>query len=237
MSDLFPMVAQGALTSRRGKVLVGPFDLTLNGVGTTVVIGPNGAGKTSFLRLLHGAARLNKGQIEWACPTEEARHHQSFVFQRPIMLRRSVEANLMYPLRMRGMGKEEARAKAADWAQRVGLDRFLDRPAPVLSGGEQQKLALARALIVEPKLIFLDEPCASLDGRAMREIEEVLQEVADRGTRIILSTHDMGQARRLADEVVFLHRGKIREFAPADSFFAAPKEAAARAFLKGDIIE
>lgn len=237
MIEMFPLVAKGAATSRRGKVLVGPLDLTLGPEGTTVVIGPNGSGKTSLLRLLHGAARLTKGDISWACSTQEARHYQAFVFQRPIMLRRSVEENLIYPLRIRGTDKGAALAQARDWANRVGLGDLLKRQAPVLSGGEQQKLALARALITKPKLLFLDEPCASLDGRAMREIEEVLQAARASGTRIVLSTHDMGQARRLADDVIFMHRGKIMEFAPAERFFEAPGEAAARAFLKGDIVE
>lgn len=237
MRDMFPLSVKGAQTSRRGKTLVGPVDLELEGTGTCVVVGPNGAGKTTLLRLLHGAARLNSGTIEWACPTEEAHHEQVFVFQRPVMLRRSVEENLIYPLRMRGMSKSDARAKAQDWAKRVGLQDMLRRPAPVLSGGEQQKLALARALIVQPKLVFLDEPCASLDGRAMREIEEVLQEARASGTRLIMSTHDMGQARRLADSVVFMFKGRVHEHSLAQKFFSSPDTPQASAFLRGDIVE
>ena len=209
VSNLFPLVAKAATTSRRGKALVGPVDLTLDGQGTCVVIGPNGSGKTTLLRLLHGAARLTSGSIDWACPTDQAQQSQSFVFQRPVMLRRSVEENLIYPLRLHGMAKSEALDLAHTWARRVGLQDMLKRPAPVLSGGEQQKLALARALIVTPKLVFLDEPCASLDGRAMREIEEILQEARANGTRLIVSTHDMGQARRLADSVIFMLKGQI----------------------------
>jgi len=216
---------------------VGPIDLTLDGQGACVVIGPNGAGKTTLLRLLHGTARLSAGQIDWACPTEEARHHQAFVFQRPVMLRRTVMENLIYPLRLRGVGLAEARARARDWAGRVGLEQLLDRAAPVLSGGEQQKLALARALITEPKALFLDEPCAALDGRATREIEEILTHAKSTGTRLILSTHDMGQARRLADEVLFLLGGRVHESAPAETFFNQAETPQARAFLRGDIVE
>ncbi|MEX3317075.1 energy-coupling factor ABC transporter ATP-binding protein [Sulfitobacter sp. PS-8MA] len=235
--DLFPLTARGIQSRRRGQQLVGPIDLTLAGDGATVVLGPNGAGKTTLLQLLHGTARLSAGQIEWACSTEEARHHQAFVFQRPVMLRRTVMENLLYPLRQRGMRKAEAKVRAQDWAERVGLGRLLTRQAPVLSGGEQQKLALARALICEPKLLFLDEPCAALDGRATREIEEILQNAKAAGTRLILSTHDLGQARRLADRVLFLLGGRLHEVGEAASFFNQPKTPQARAFLRGDIVE
>lgn len=237
VSALFPLRVQGALTRRHGKTLVGPIDLELDGQHTCAVLGPNGAGKTSLLRLLHGTARLNDGCIDWACPTAQARHDQAFVFQRPVMLRRSVWDNLAYPLLMRGVARREARAQARDWAARVGLSDMLDRQAPVLSGGEQQKLALARALITKPRLLFLDEPSASLDGRATREIESILQAARVGGTHLIMSTHDMGQARRLAGTVVFLLHGRVHENGPAERFFTNPATAQARAFLKGDIVE
>ena len=237
VSALFPLIVTRAETRRGGKVLVGPVDLTLEGAGCTVVIGPNGAGKTSLLRLLHGIARCHAGRIAWQVDAASARSAQSFVFQRPVMLRRSVAQNLAYPLAIRHTPRAEIAARVARWAEAVGLTAMLDRPAPVLSGGEQQKLALARALITEPELVFLDEPCASLDGRATREIEAILTRVAAAGTRLILTTHDMGQARRLADHVVFLHSGRVFETASAARFFDAPATPEARAFLKGDIVE
>lgn len=235
--SLFPLSVRGAQTARRGKVLVGPVDLDLRGAGVTVVMGPNGSGKTTLLRLLHGAARLTAGRIDWACDEAEARTHQAFVFQRPVMLRRSVLDNIMYPLLMRGVGKVEARAQAQDWAVRVGLEKMPDRMATNLSGGEQQKLALARAMITQPQVLFLDEPTAALDGRAMREVEAILRAARASGTQLILSTHDMGQARRLADEVLFLLHGQVTEHSPARAFFDAPKTMQARAFLRGDIVE
>ena len=237
MSCLFPLVVKAAETSRRGKTLVGPIDMTLDSGGATVVMGPNGSGKTTLLRLLHGAARLTAGSITWACPIDEARHRQAFVFQRPVMLRRSVRENIAYPLLVRGVSKPEARTRTEAWAARVGLSQALDRPATVLSGGEQQKLALARAMITEPQVLFLDEPCAALDGRAMREIEDILLESKRAGVRLILSTHDLGQARRLADEVIFLMHGRISEHSPAPDFFAGPQSRQAQAFLRGDIVE
>jgi len=162
---------------------------------------------------------------------------QAFVFQTPIMMRRSVRDNLLFPLRVSGVPKAEAIAKAEDWAGRVGLSEALLREAPVLSGGERQKLALARALICEPEVLFLDEPCASLDGRATREIEEILTKAAASGTRLIMSTHDMGQARRLADEVIFMLHGKVHEVGPASTLLETPQTAQARAFIRGDIVE
>lgn len=238
MSDLFPVSVRNALVRRRGKVLVGPVDLQLEGQGTSIVIGPNGAGKTSLLKMLHGILRLGGGQISWACPTEEAQRQQAFVFQTPVMMRRSVVENIAYPLRLNKVARQEALAEATIWAERIGLGGdALQRPAVLLSGGERQKLALARALIRKPRLLFLDEPCASLDGRATREIEEILTEVAASGTRLIMSTHNMGQAQRLADEVLFVLHGKVAEFSPADAFFAGPQTDQARAFLNGDIVE
>lgn len=237
VSALFPLRLEGAVLRRQGKRLVGPVDLELQGDGVTMVIGPNGSGKTSLLRLMHGIARLGAGRITWACDPQEARQRQAFVFQAPVMMRRSVRDNLIYPLRIAGMPRREARAMAEHWAEKVGLGYALDRRAPVLSGGERQKLAIARALIRQPEVLFLDEPCAALDGRAMREVEAILRDAAASGTRLIMSTHDMGQARRLADEVVFLLAGRLHEFARAAAFFDAPGTDEARAFLRGDIVE
>ncbi|UWQ80074.1 ATP-binding cassette domain-containing protein [Leisingera sp. S132] len=235
--QMFPLKAKAAQVRRRGKVLVGPVDLTLGGQGTSIIIGPNGAGKTTLLKMLHGIVRMNGGSLEWACPLEEAQKKQAFVFQAPVMLRRSVIENIAYPLRLTGKSRSQARSRAADWAARVGLGETLERQATMLSGGERQKLALARALVCEPQVLFLDEPCAALDGRATREIEEILAHAAGSGTRLIMSTHNMGQARRLADEVIFVLQGRIHEFKPAVKFFAGPETAQARAFLNGDIVE
>ncbi|WP_264211260.1 ATP-binding cassette domain-containing protein [Leisingera thetidis] len=235
--QMFPLLAQGAQVRRRGKVLVGPVDLTLDGQGTSIVIGPNGAGKTTLLKMLHGIVRMNGGSLAWACPLEEAQRRQAFVFQTPVMMRRTVIENIAYPLRLTGVGRKEARTRAADWAKRVGLGGILERQATMLSGGERQKLALARALVREPEVLFLDEPCAALDGRATREIEEILAHASGSGTRLIMSTHNMGQARRLADEVIFVLKGRIHEFSPAGDFFAGPQTPQGRAFLNGDIVE
>ena len=237
MSAILPLSVRAAKVRRRGRVIVGRVDLHLGPTGTTIVLGPNGAGKTTLLQMLHGLARLSDGAIAWNTPTGDARTRQAFVFQSPIVLRRSVRDNIAYPLILHGALKSEARARAADWAARVGLGEMLKRPATVLSGGEKQKLALARALIREPQVLFLDEPTANLDGRSTREIETILKRAAAEGTRIVMATHNIGQARRLASEVIFLYRGRVHEATRAAEFFAGPQTPEARAFIKGDIVE
>ena len=234
---LLPLKIEAACLGRRGRRWIGPIDLELAGVGTTVVIGPNGSGKTSLLRMMHGLDRLREGTLRWSCPLDEARSKQAFVFQSPIMLRRSALENLVYPLRLSGLSRKDARGEAKLWLDRVGLFRAANRDALRLSGGERQKLALARALIRRPEVLFLDEPCAALDGRATREIEAILKEASVAGTRLVMSTHDMGQARRLADEVIFVLGGRGHEYTPADRFFDAPATTKAAAFLSGDIVE
>ncbi|PVA11677.1 sulfate ABC transporter ATP-binding protein [Pelagivirga sediminicola] len=231
------MRATGACVHRRGKRLIGPVDLVLEGAGLTALIGPNGAGKSTLLKAMHGLERLSMGRIKWACGAAQAQRAQAFVFQTPVMLRRSVLDNLAYPLRLHGTPREAARAAGVEWCERIGLAGMEGRQATVLSGGEKQKLALARALICAPQLLFLDEPSASLDGRATREIEALLRLATQAGTRIVMATHDMGQARRLAREVVFLRSGKVHEHAPAAEFFDAPSTDAAAAFLAGDIVD
>ncbi|MDJ0827364.1 MAG: ATP-binding cassette domain-containing protein [Rhodobacter sp.] len=237
MTAILPLSVHAAQVRRRGKTIVGPIDLDLDTQGTTIVIGPNGAGKTTLLHMLHGLARLSQGTVAWNTPTQDAQTKQAFVFQAPVVLRRSVRDNIAYPLILHGVLKSEARRRAEDWAARVGLAEALKRPATVLSGGEKQKLALARALIREPQVLFLDEPTANLDGRSTREIETILHRTAAEGTRIVMTTHNIGQAQRLASEVIFLYRGRVHEMTRAEAFFKGPRTPEAAAFIKGDIVE
>lgn len=236
--SILPLRLQGAVARVRGKVLVGPVDLAISRHGFSIVMGPNGAGKTTLLRLMHGLQRLSEGALNWNLPRAEVRDRQAYVFQAPIMMRRSVVDSIAYPLVLHGVKKAEARDRAAKLATALGLGDLLQRPAPVLSGGEKQKLSLARALIRGPEILFLDEPCANLDGRATREIETILLQAQEAGTRIVMSTHDMGQARRLARDVVFMVGGKVLEHTDVDSFFGdARKTPEAEAFVNGDIVE
>lgn len=237
MNSILPLKLENVVVSMRGKRLIGPVTSEIAATGLTIVIGPNGSGKTTFLRMMHGVQRVSSGQLNWAQPIEIAQKHQAFVFQSPIMLRRNVEQNLTYPLELANVSKEEAKERAHLMAAEIGLGDKLNQQAPRLSGGEKQKLALARALIRRPEVLFLDEPCANLDGRATREIEQVLLKANSAGTRIIMSTHDMGQARRLATDVIFLLGGEIHEVGPAEQFFDQPESVDTQRFLRGDIVE
>ncbi len=237
VTPVLPVQMRAVVVRRRGKSLLGPIDLTLGGDGLTILLGPNGAGKTTLLKALHGLERLNEGTVTWSAPDGVARTRQAYVFQSPVMLRRSVRANLAYPLNILGRDRHDIARAVLHWAGRIGLTDALDRPAARLSGGEKQKLALARALIREPEILFLDEPCSNLDGRSVKEIEALLQVAHRAGTRIVMSTHDLGQARRLATDVLFLFKGHIHETGMAPAMFDTPTTQEFKAFLKGDILE
>jgi len=187
-----------------------------------------------LLRLLHGLLPPIAGTIAWSVPEAEARRRQAMVFQRPVMLRRSVLANAVYPLRLAGIAGAEAAARGA--LDRVGLAALADRPARRLSGGEQQRLALARAWALAPEVLFLDEPTASLDPTATRQVEAIVAAIAAQGTKVVMTTHDLGQARRLAGEVVLLTGGRINARGEAADFFAAPPTPEAASFLRGDLL-
>lgn len=237
MSSILPLRLTDLAVTKRGTPIIGPISLELSGDGTTAILGPNGAGKTTLLRAMHGLERLSAGTIEWQLPREEAETRQAYVFQTPIIMRRSVVDNIAYPLMVRGRSKAEARAKASVKAEQVGLAAALQRSARELSGGEKQKLSLARALVIEPDILFLDEPTVNLDGRATREIERILTDAIAGGTRVVITTHDMGQARRLASEIILVVRGRVHERGDAGAFFDKPQTPEGQAFLNGDIID
>ena len=235
--SILPLKLENASVRKRGKVILDDISTELTPVGFTVVMGPNGSGKTTLLRLMHGLERPRSGSVKWSVTDEAARSRQAFVFQTPVMLRRSVLDNIAYPLIAHGEARATAREHASTWAADVGLGASLSLNARHLSGGERQKLAIARALIVKPEVVFLDEPTTNLDGQSMKEIEAILLTANQNGTRVILTTHDIGQARRLATDILFLNKGKLCEQGGATGFFKKPNSTAAQAYIKGDIVE
>lgn len=236
VSSILPLTLADVSVRRRGKRLLGPVDLSLEAAGLTIIIGPNGSGKTTLLRAMHGVERLSTGAVRWAVPEAQAQHRQAYVFQTPIMLRRSVADNLRYPLQLLGMPRAEIGQRVADSLGRIGLEERAHLQATRLSGGEKQRLAIARALIRRPDVLFLDEPCANLDGASTRAIEALLQTALDEKTRIIMTTHDLGQARRLASDAIFMLHGAVHEAGPAARVFGAPRTEELQAFFRGDII-
>lgn len=233
MTQMFPLTLHKVLVRRSGKVVIGPTDLVLRPEGPTIIIGPNGSGKTTVLRVMHGIERVTSGTVTWQ--HDDPSQH-AFVFQAPIVLRRSVWENLAYPLRLIKTPKPEIKQSVDHWLERIGLSDARHSSAMRLSGGERQKLAIARALIRKPQVLFLDEPCANLDGHATREIEALLQETSAAGTRLVMSTHDMGQARRLARDLVFMLDGKVHDVSGAEAAFTRPATKELAAFLRGDIV-
>ncbi len=203
-----------------------PLSLDIEAGPSTVILGANGAGKSVLMRLMHGLLKPSSGTVSWRSPGRQA-----MVFQRPVMLRRSALANVAYALRVAGQDE----GQAMDALKEVGLAHLAHRPARVLSGGEQQRLALARAWALHPEVLFLDEPTASLDPSATREIEAVIRAFDAAGTKIVMATHNLGQARRLADEIIYLHQGRVLERAAVDQFFARPATPEAAAFIKGEL--
>ena len=216
-------------TAYRG--IIERLTLELGAGPSTIILGANGAGKSVLMRLMHGLLAPTEGKISWS--GENPRRHQAMVFQRPVMLRRSALANVVYALKVAGVA--DAHHVAMTVLEEVGLAHLAHRSARVLSGGEQQRLALARAWALHPEVLFLDEPTASLDPSSTREIERVIQAFDAAGTKIIMATHNLGQARRLGDEVLFLHQGRLVERAPVEQFFSRPASPEASAFIKGEL--
>ena len=236
-ASILPLRVRDICFDAGGKRLIEHISFTVHAGPCLIVLGPNGAGKSLLLRLCHGLLSPSEGTIEWAeADPIRARSQQAMVFQRPVLLRRSVAANAHFGLRLRRVPRRERQAVVAKALQQGGLIHLANRAARVLSGGEQQRLALIRAWTLQPQVLFLDEPTAHLDPAATRAVETLLKQFHAAGTKLIMTTHDLGQARRLADDVIFLHRGRLLEHSPADSFFAQPHSAEAAAFLNGNLL-
>jgi len=233
---ILPLKLDRVAFAAGGRDIIAPLSLGIDAGSSTIILGANGAGKSVLMRLMHGLLAPTAGSILWnEADPKRVRRLQAMVFQRPVMLRRTAMANVVYALEIAGVARNERRVRAAEALKEVGLHSLAQRPARVLSGGEQQRLALARAWALHPEVLFLDEPTASLDPSATREIEAVIRAFDASGTKIVMATHNLGQARRLGDEVLFLHQGQLVERSPIEQFFKQPSSAEASAFIKGEL--
>ena len=234
MGSSFPIEARGVTVSFGAVKALDRVDLVLDDDAPVAILGANGAGKSVLLRALHGLIAPTQGTVNWG-GSRTRPNDQAMVFQRPVMLRRSALANVDYALAVNGVAGPGRESRAREALQRVGLAHAADRPARVLSGGEQQRLALARAWALQPRVLFMDEPTASLDPGAAAEVERVGGEIRAAGTAIVFTTHHLGYARRAAAEIVFLHQGRVTERTPVDAFFASPRSPEAAAYLEGEL--
>jgi len=234
--SLLPLRLENVVFAVGGRRIIDAVSLTLEAGSRTVIIGPNGAGKSVLLRLCHGLLRPTSGAIAWNVPELPGEpRRQAMVFQRPVLLRRSALANIAYALAVARVPARQRAMRAAEALRKVGLAHVAARPARVLSGGEQQRVALARASALNPEVLFLDEPTANLDPGATHEIERIVGVMHSAGTKIVMVTHNLGQARRLGDEILFLHQGRLLERAPVDRFFKQPASSQAAQFLEGEL--
>jgi len=235
MSDI-PIAFEAVSVRAREVTILDHITLTFAAGAPSVLIGPNGSGKTTLLRLAMGLIAPSSGRVTWGGREVSPPLHRAITFQRPAMLRRSTAGNISYALAAAGVARSARRARVTELMALVGLSGLGDRPARRLSGGEQQRLALARALAREPDVLFLDEPTASLDPAATKAIEDIVRAVSARGIKVVMSTHDLGQAKRLGGDIVLLHRGRIVEQASADAFFDNPQTEEARRFCAGELL-
>lgn len=220
--------AAGATSILRG------VNLSIAAGPPTILLGPNGSGKTSLLKLAMGLLAPVGGRITYAGREDVLRRRHAFLFQKPVMLRRTAARNVAFALKAAGRAPDPATIDRL--LNAVGLGPLANRPARRLSGGEQQRLALARALARDPEVLFLDEPTASLDPFATKSVEDIIARTAAGGVKIVMATHDLGQARRLAGDIVFLANGALIEHMPASAFFDSPSTPEAKRFLAGELV-
>jgi tungstate transport system ATP-binding protein len=235
--SILPLEFEAVRYEIRGARLLGELSFRLEAGPCSVLLGPNGAGKSLTLRLADGLLAPSAGRVRWLGPgAARAAASRALVFQRPVLLRRSTAANVDYALRLRGVPRPERALRTERVLAATGLLDLAERPARRLSGGEQQRLALARAWALTPQVLFLDEPATALDPAASRALEDAVRAIRAEGTKIVMTTHDLGQAERMADEILFLHRGRLVERAPAALFFTEPRSAEAKAFLRRETL-
>jgi tungstate transport system ATP-binding protein len=231
-----PLVLDRVSLRAGGMTILDRVSASIEPGAPTLVVGPNGAGKSSLLRLCMGLATPTEGRVTWGGRMDAKPTRRAIVFQRPVMLRRTTASNVAYSLAQAGVPRRDRAARVSRLLEQVGLSELATRPARRLSGGETQRLALARALARDPDLLLLDEPTASLDPAATRSVEEIVRAAALSGIKVVMASHDLGQVRRLAGSVMFFVRGALREQAATDAFLNTPSTPEAAAFVRGDLV-
>tara|TARA_Y100000590_G_scaffold444065_1_gene574349 strand:- start:348 stop:1058 length:711 start_codon:yes stop_codon:yes gene_type:complete len=236
---MLPLDVQDLVYEDRGNRIIRGVNLQIASTGCTAIMGYNGAGKSVLVRLLHGLLTPSSGTLKWSgeFTKDEIARRQSMVFQTPVLLRRSVEANIEYALQARGFNREQCSLRLEEVLREGDLSKLRKRSARVLSAGERQRIAVCRALAVEPEIVFLDEPTASLDPAAILAIEKLLQRAMHAGRKLIIVSQSIGQVKRLARDVIFVHKGNITEHTPVDEFLSTPRSEPARAFVHGILFE
>jgi tungstate transport system ATP-binding protein len=230
-----PIRLEAARIEARGTPILDGLSLTVEAGAPTIVLGPNGSGKTTLLRAMMGLVPLSGGLLTWDGKSRPPKR-QAIVFQRPVMLRRSTAANVRFGLASIGTPRADRPRRVAELLALVGLTDLENRAARRLSGGEQQRLALARALARDPDVLCLDEPTASLDPFSAKAVEDVVRSIAASGVKVVMATHDLGQAKRLGGEAVLLHKGRVMEVGPVLELLSSPQSDAARRFIAGELL-
>jgi len=233
--DLTPIRFKDLSVILGQKIILDKINCKIKSNSITAVLGPNGAGKSIFLQTINGLISIQSGRLTFNSmeKNQEIRKQQALVFQNPVLLRRTVMANMQFVLNLRNRESNQLLKNILD---KVGLEGYEKKSARLLSGGEKQRLSMARALIVNPNLLLLDEPTANLDPYSLNLIEDLVLEENSIGKTVIFTTHDMSQAKRLATDVIFLNKGKVLEQTVSKTFFKSPKTLEAQKYINGEIL-
>jgi tungstate transport system ATP-binding protein len=224
--------------SYRAEKALQSISLTLQGGKIIILLGVNGAGKSTLMRILSGLEDPDSGKILFNNQNIDAknlRQVSTLVFQKAAMFTMNVYDNLAYGLKIRNVPKEEIQKKVCCALEAVKLSGFEKRRAKKLSVGEQQRIALARAFLLDSKVLLLDEPTANLDPNSAVIIEKAIVSQKNSQRVIVMATHNLNQARRMADEIVHIHNGEIVEVAAPEDFFDNPKSEITRKFINGEL--
>lgn len=203
------------------------------------IIGPNGAGKSTLVKIIAGLEMPTSGNVYYGHKPKSQPPFEimTMVFQKPYLIRTTVEKNIAYPLKIRGWDRNKIDERTTELLQDIGLAEFRNQKSWHLSGGEIQKVALARALSFKPKLLLLDEPTANIDPPSIAVIEKMLKKANEnQHTTVIIITHNLQQAKRLCNHVVFMHKGKVIETGSEDQIIYHPKDDRTRRFIEGELI-